>query len=158
MRSESFGSTSCRLPWLRALGLAATAALLFTAFGCAPVAGPGTGPGPGPGPGSTPLPIAADIVIVDDPVGGSGASELACTFEATQLGTEGSESIQIRVDWSASCGTHKSETFTFRGPDQVFTSTYEDPTGMPLGMTFWATITWVDSRGKHVLRSASAAP
>lgn len=142
----------------RTLGLMATAALLLAAFGCAPVAGPGTDPGADPGPGSTSLPIAADIVILDDPVGGADASELACTFEATQLGVDGNQPIQIRVDWSASCGTHKSEAFTFRGPDQVFTSTYEDPTGMPISMTFWATITWVDSRGKHTLRSATAAP
>jgi hypothetical protein len=140
------------------LGLMAGAALLFAAFGCAPIAGPGTGPGTDPGPGSTSRPIAADIVILDDPVGGPGASEIACTFEATQIGVEGNQPVQIRVDWSASCGTHKTETFTFRGPDQVFTSTYEDPTGMPLGMTFWATISWVDSRGKHVVRSATAAP
>jgi len=143
---------SSRIRPQRALGLMAIAALLLAAFSCAPVAGPGTGPG------STSLPIAADIVILDDPVGGAGASEVACTFEATQIGVDGNQPIQIRVDWSASCGTHKSETFTFRGPDQVFTSTYEDPTGMPISMTFWATITWVDSRGKHVLRSASATP
>ena len=143
---------SSRIRPQRALGLMAIAALLLAAFSCAPVAGPG------PGPGSTSLPIAADIVILDDPVGGAGASEVACTFEATQIGVDGNQPIQIRVDWSASCGTHKSETFTFRGPDQVFTSTYEDPTGMPISMTFWATITWVDSRGKHVLRSASATP
>ena len=149
---------STRIFLQRALGLMATAALLLAAFGCAPVAGPGTGPGTNPDPGSTSLPIAADIVILDDPVGGAGASEIACTFEATQIGVEGNQPVQIRVDWSASCGTHKTETFTFRGPDQVFTSTYEDPTGMPLGMTFWATITWVDSRGKHVIRSATAAP
>jgi hypothetical protein len=149
---------STRVFLQRTLGLTAGAALLLVAFGCAPVAGPGTGPGTNPGPGSTSLPIAADIVILDDPVGGAGASEIACTFEATQIGVEGNRPIQIRVDWSASCGTHKSEAFTFRGPDQVFTSTYEDPTGTPISMTFWATITWVDSRGKHVVRSASAAP
>ena len=153
MRTES-----SRICPQRTLGLMAGAALLLAAFGCAPVAGPGTGPGTNPDPGSTSLPIAADIVILDDPVGGAGASEIACTFEATQIGVEGNQPVQIRVDWSASCGTHKTETFTFRGPDQVFTSTYENPTGMPLSMTFWATITWVDSRGKHVLRSASAAP
>ena len=143
---------STRIFLQRTLSLMATAALLLAAFGCAPVAGPGTGPG------STSLPIAADIVILDDPVGGADASELACTFEATQLGVDGNQPIQIRVDWSASCGTHKSEMFTFRGPDQVFTSTYEDPTGMPISMTFWATITWADSRGRHALRSATATP
>ncbi len=133
-----------RLP--RALGAAAVASFLFVAFGC------------GPGAGSASLPIAADIVILDGPVASHGASELACTFEATQVGAEGDAAVQIRVDWSASCGTHKTETFTFRGPDQTFTSTYEDPVGLPLAMTFWASITWVDSRGRHVIRSASAAP
>jgi hypothetical protein len=29
---------------------------------------------------------------------------------------------------------------------------------MPISMTFWATITWVDSRGRHALRSSSATP
>ncbi len=142
----------------RALFLVAPAALLLASFGCSPTSGIGTGPGPGPGPGPTSLPIAADIVILDDPVGGHGASSLACTFEATQVGTEGDMPIQIRVDWSAPCGTHKTETFTFRGAAQVFTSTYEDPTASPLSMTFWATITWMDRRGKHTIRSASGTP
>ncbi len=115
--------------------------------------GPGTVPGTDPATGA----MAADVIILDDPAGGKGVTDLACVFEATQLGTSGAAPIQIRVDWSASCGTHKSETFTFRGGQEVFTSTYEDPSGYPLGMTFWATIRWTDSRGSHVLQSADAA-
>jgi len=139
-----------------ALGLATVAALLLAAVGCS--LAPGGGAGSDSGSGSPSLPIAADVVILEDPVGGYGASDLACTFEATQVGAEGTAPIQIRVDWSAPCGTHKTETFTFRGPDQVFTTTYQDPAGLPLSMTFWASITWVDPRGRHVVRSASAAP
>jgi hypothetical protein len=148
-------------PWLRGLTLIATVGILIGSFGCTPVGTPGTNPSPGtdpvPGPTPTSGPMAADVVILDDPTGGTGVTDLACTFEMTQLGTDGNEPIQVRVDWSASCGTHKSETFTFRGSDEAFTSTYEDPTGMPISMTFWATIHWTDSRGMHVLRSASAA-
>jgi hypothetical protein len=148
-------------PALRALALVAVAGCLVATFGCSLFTTPGTNPGPGtdPGPGPTPVsgPMAADIIVVDDPTGGRGITDLACTFEVTQLGTSGNEPIQIRVDWQASCGTHKSETFTFRGADEVYTSTYEDGTGTPLSMTFWATIHWTDSRGSHVVRSASAA-
>jgi hypothetical protein len=139
---------------LRILTLTALAAALLAAFGCTPVGTPGTDPGPGTTPASGPM--AADIVIVDDPTGGSGVTDLACTFEVTQLGTEGNEPVQIRVDWSASCGTHKSQSFAFRGAEETFTATYEDPTGAPIGMTFWATIRWTDSRGPHAIRSASA--
>ncbi len=156
------GTRAPRLaPWLRGLTLMIAVGILMASFGCTPVGMPGTNPGPGadPGPGPAPSsgPISADIVIVDNPIGGKGVTDLACTFEATQLGTDGSEPIQIRVDWSATCGTHKSEVFTFRGGDEAFTSTYEDPTGAPLGMTFWATVAWTDARGSHVVRSASAA-
>ena len=145
---------------LRILFLAAVGGLVLASVGCTQIVTPGPGPGTDPTPpGTTPAsgPMSADVTIVDDPTGGKGVTDLACTFEVTQLGTDGTDPIQIRVDWSASCGTHKSETFTFRGSHEVYTSTYEDPTGSPIGMTFWATIRWTDSRGAHVLRSASAA-
>jgi hypothetical protein len=145
--------------WTRALLAVATVGAVGTLLGCTLFSTPGTGPGPGTDPGTGPVsgPMAADIVIVDDPSGGKGVTDLACVFEVTQLAQDGSDPMEIRVDWSASCGTHKSETFTFRGSSELFTSTYEDASGMPLSMTFWATIRWTDSRGSHVLRSASAA-
>lgn len=145
--------------WARSLTVVAVVGALGALFGCSLFTTPGTGPGPGSDPGPTPVGglVSADIVIVDHPVGGSGVTDLACTFEATQLGTDGSDPIEIQVDWSASCGTHKSEVFTFHGGDEVFTSTYGDPAGAPLGMTFWATVRWTDARGSHTVRSASAA-
>jgi hypothetical protein len=151
-RSASRGAARRALPILVAVLVAAALAGLA---GCSPFPAPGTDDGPAAGPTSRPM--AVDILVVDDPVGGQEVSNLACTVEATQLGVEGSEPVQIRVDWSASCGTHKSETFTFRGGRETFTSTYEDPTGQPLRMTFWATVRWTDSRGAHAVRSASAA-
>jgi hypothetical protein len=133
---------------LRRVVAAAAASLLGLLAGCSLGGSPGTSAG---------APLAADVTILDEPVGGRGAVELSCTFEVSQIGTELGDPITIQVDWSASCGTHKTETFTFRGGSQAFTSTYEDPTGYPIAMTFWATIRWEDSRGPHTLRSASAS-
>jgi hypothetical protein len=140
--------------WVLAL-LAAVATLTGCSLATLPGGDPGPAPEPGPGPSAGPLSV--EIVIVEDPVGGRGVSDVACTFEADQLGVDGSTPVTVRVDWSAPCGTHKSETFTFRGGHETYTSTYGDPAGTPLGMTFWATIQWVDARGSHVVRSADAA-
>ena len=147
---------------LAKLGLIAALLVPYAALvGCSLVGTPGVTPDPGAGPGVGPDPISGpmsvDVAVVDDPVGGRGVTDLSCTFEATQPGTDGTSPVQIRVDWSAPCGTHKSETFTFRGGQETFTSTYGDPAGYPLGMTFWATLRWTDSRGSHVVRSADAA-
>jgi hypothetical protein len=141
----------------RALLSLALIGLLGLLAGCSLGAGPGV-PGTPPGTSTGGVPLTADVAILDEPVGGRNITDLACTFEATQIGTEEGNPVVIQVDWSASCGTHKTETFTFRGGSEVFTSTYEDPTGYPITMTFWATIRWEDSRGRHTLRSASAAP
>lgn len=136
---------------LRRVVAVAAVGLLSLLAGCSLGGSPGGPPGTSAG-----APLAADVKILDDPRGGGGAVELSCAFEVTQIGTDLGEPITIQVDWSASCGTHKTETFTFRGGSEVFTSTYEDPTGYPITMTFWATIRWEDSRGRHTLRSASA--
>jgi len=134
--------------YFRGVAAVAAAGLLGLLAGCSLGGSPGT---------PTAAPLAADVTILDDPRGGGGVVELSCAFEVTQIGTDLGEPITIQVDWSASCGTHKTETFTFRGGSEVFTSTYEDPTGYPITMTFWATIRWEDGRGPHMVRSASAA-
>ena len=111
---------------------------------------PGTGPGPAAGL------MAAAVAVMDAPIGGSGVTDLTCSFEVTQLPGEGTDPIYLRVDWTASCGVHKSEVFAFDGGYKVFTSRYEDSSGQPIGMTFWAAISWQDSEGSHAIRSANA--
>jgi len=94
----------------------------------------------------------AEVRVTSQPRGGTNVSELACTFEVTQIPGTGSEPLAIFVSWVAPCGVHKTETFLFEGGTEMFESIYTEG-GYPIGMTFWATITWKDSRGNHTLAS-----
>ena len=100
--------------------------------------------------------MTAEVAVVSDPAGGAGVSSLTCTFEMAETSSSTSAPITIRADWTASCGVHKSETFTFTGGTQTFITSYEDPGGYPLTMNFWVALSWADARGSHIVRSATA--
>ena len=100
--------------------------------------------------------LAAEVTIVADPVGGSDVATLSCTFQVSELVGEGSGPVSVSARWAASCGTHKSEVFQFKGGDATFTTTYSESGGYPITKTFWVEIMWLDARGSHALRSASA--
>ncbi len=143
--------------WLRAGIVLGGLVLVFGALqGCSPTGGitPPTG-------GL----LTAEVAVVSDPTGGTGVSSLSCTFEVAEVPSSTSSLISasaepapitIRADWTASCGIHKSETFTFTGGTQTFITSYEDPGGYPLTMDFWVALSWTDARGSHVVRSATA--
>jgi hypothetical protein len=101
--------------------------------------------------------LAAEVTIVADPVGGSDVATLSCTFQVSELVGEGSGPVSVSARWAASCGTHKSEVFQFKGGDATFTTTYSESGGYPITKTFWVDITWLDARGSHTVRSAAAA-
>jgi len=109
--------------------------------------------------------MTAEVAVVSDPAGGMGVSSISCTFEVVEVPSSTSSliatsaepaPITVRADWTASCGVHKSETFTFTGGTETFITNYEDPGGYPLTMNFWVAVSWVDARGSHVVRSATA--
>ena len=60
--------------------------------------------------------------------------------------------MAVQVSWVAPCGTRKSETFVFDGGRQTVESTYSDG-GDPIGMTFWAVITWQVTWGSHRIQT-----
>jgi len=101
-------------------------------------------------------PMETDIRIVTDPQGGTMISELSCAFEVSEVPGTGSDPVVIQVNWTAPCGTHKTEAFLFDGGTQVFESMYAEPGGY-IGMTFWADISWSDGTGTHRIRSDTAA-
>ncbi len=139
-----------RRMWRGILTLATAFGLLGVASGCSLVGAGGTTPPPEGGL------MAADVTVVSDPMGGADVSALSCTFQVSELAGGGTGPVQLNARWIAPCGTHKSETFQFKGGDATFTTTYSESGGYPITKTFWVEITWLDARGSHALRSASA--
>jgi len=131
--------------------MAIVLAAMLMAQGCVqPILGEGSGASSSDG-------MDADVRIVSHPEGGTGVLELACIFEVTEVPGSGNLPIPLYVSWTAPCGTHKTESFLFEGGRQVFESLYSEG-GYPIGMTFWATITWTDSRGPHTVVTDVAVP
>ncbi len=100
-------------------------------------------------------PMVAEGRVVSQPRGGTNVTELSCEFEMSEAPGDGTAPVAVHVSWVAPCGTHRVETFAFEGGTETFESTYTEG-GYPIGMTFWAVITWADARGQHRIQSAVA--
>jgi len=130
----------------RVAALVAVALLSVFVHGCIkPIASPGDST-------SAPGMMDVEVQVLTHPQGGSDVSELICTFEVAEIPGSGSAPQAIRVDWTAPCGVHKTDVFVFEGGSELFESIYTEG-GYPLGMKFWATISWKDGRGSHKLAS-----
>jgi len=97
-------------------------------------------------------PMIAEARVVSQPRGGTNVTELSCTVEMTEIPGDGADPIAVQVDWVAPCGTHGTEVFLFHGGSQAFESSYSEG-GYPIGMTFWAVITWHDALGSHRIQT-----
>ena len=105
-----------------------------------------------PGIPSASGPMVAEARIVTQPRGGNNVTELSCAIEMSEVPGDGTTPVAVQVSWVAPCGTHKVEAFVFDGGAQTFESTYSEG-GYPIGMTFWAIITWQDANGSHRIQT-----